>query len=226
MGQTLFQRFVYGREIVENNYFNPAKAKIGNSFSVDAIDMIGCIFSLREIWEYKRSMNGIDMTFGDYILLSRPIGKDDVWLRVRFMPTGDDETPYKVLILTKYDEMPFCKELDEACRCGSGEFIITNNDTGEQETFWRLLMNGSTSKRVLESYDAAISIVKDVNGDGIVESSEVQKKEVEYWDYSRDTKNEAGHVCREYLFIEYDKEYRTQTMWRGTEIDPQNVTVL
>lgn len=226
MGQTLFQRLFKGKEQVEYKYFNPAKAKIASTFSLDVIGLRDLMFTLVEIREYKRTINSKQLTFGDYVLLSRPIGKDDVWVRVRFMPVEnpDSQLTHNVLILTKYDEMPYCKELDEVLRATTGVLDITDHDTELTETYWRPAIDGRS--RLTSAYRADVSIIRDVNNDGKVEPQEVEKETIEYWDYSRITKDEAGQEFTQFLFVEMDEHSKMQTMWRGSEIDANRVTVL
>lgn len=227
MGQTLFQRLVRGPEVVEYKYFNPLRAKIGSSFSLDVLGFRDLMFTLREIHQYERK-DSVKSMFGDYVLLARPIGKEDVWVTVRLMPVEvpDANLTHNVLLLQKYDEMPFCKPLDEACRCGSGELEISDNDTGAKETYYRLAMDNAGTQRITRSFDTTMTVIRDVNNDGKVEDHEVQKVPVEYWNYSRITRDEAGQDFTQYLFVEFDKKTRLQTMWRGEEVDAQRVTVL
>ena len=53
----------------------------------------------------------------------------------------------------------------------------------------------------------------------------VKKKDVEYWDYWREIKDEAGQPFNEFCFVEMNKEDGWFTIWQGKEIDAQNVTV-
>ena len=221
MGQTLWQRLTKGPEVVEFKYTNPAKAKIGSAFSLDVMGYRDLMFTLREIHDYKRVINGKTLNFADYVLLARPIGKDDVWVRVRFMPVEvpDAMLTHNIVLMTQYDEMKFNKGLDDAVRDTTGELVITENSTGAEEKYWR--PNGLTT-----SFNATVSIVRDENNDGKVTSNEVETRRVEYWDYSRVTTDEAKQQFTQFLFVELDQTSKVQTMWRGEEIDPQRVTVL
>lgn len=221
MGQTLWQRLTKGPEVVEHRYTNPAKAKIGCAFSIDSIGYRDLMFALREIHDYRRVINGREFRFADYVLLARPVGGEDVWARVRFVPADvpDAALTHNVLLLTKYDEMRFCKELDDALRDATGELVVTDNATGTEERYWR--PNGLTTP-----YRATVSVVRDENGDGKVTSNEVEKRRVEYWDFARTTTDEAKQPFTQHLFVELDGDSKVQTMWRGEEIDPQRVAVL
>src|SRR5262249_47320007 len=82
---------------VELKYYNPLKAKIGNAVQINEIDWKDYSFFLKEIREYKRMIRGQDFPFADYVLLSRPLHGDDVWVRLRLNPVDD---PGKVAGLT------------------------------------------------------------------------------------------------------------------------------
>jgi hypothetical protein len=79
---------------------------------------------------------------------------------------------------------------------------------------------------VTDSYKAEVSVLRDVNSDGRVDRDEVEKVRLEYWDYWRETKDEAGLPLRQYLFVEMDRDTGWFQLWRGQEIDPQRVLVI
>lgn len=218
MAQTLWQRLTRGREVVEFQYANPVKAKIGCSFTLDVVGHRDMIFNLREILAYTRRINGKEFTFADYVLLARPIGQEDVSVRVRFVPVEnpDASQTHTVLLLSKYDEMKFCRDLDNALRDATGELVITEEN--REDKYWRI-------NDVRDSYRAEVAVIRDVNGDGKVQENEVEKHRIEYWDFHRETTDEAGQKYVQYLFVELD-DYKMQTMWRGEEVDAQRISVL
>jgi hypothetical protein len=216
MGQTLWERLTKGKEPLEFKYTNPAKAKIGCSFIIDSLDYKNLIFTLHEIIEYKRNINGKELFFADYVLIAKPIGKwngkEEVLVRTRFMPIEipDSQFTHNVILMTKYEEMKFNEELDNVLRDNTGELLITDDSTGEEEQYWRL-------NDLKNSYHADLSIVTNQN---------VENKKVEYWDFSRITLDEANQQFTQYMFVEMDKYYKVQTMWRGQEIDTNSVSIL
>lgn len=216
MAQTLFERLVYGPEQVELKHYNPVKAKVGTTFMIDTIDFPKQLFTLREIWEYKRKVNGKTLTFADYVLRN----KEDVWIRLRFMPVEvpDSQLTHNVLLLQQYEQNRFDKGLDDALRAGS-TFTITDHDKKTEDEYWRL-------GDLTESFHAEVNILKDADNDGRVKSDEVETHRVEYWDYHRDLMDEAKQQYTQFLFVELDKKTKMQTMWRGSEIDPSRVTIL
>lgn len=209
MAQTLFQRLMYGKEVTEFKYFNPILAKIGNKFTIDYIGFRDIFYELKEIVEYTRK----NLKFCDYVLSS-----GDNTTRLRLFPNTKS---YDVIVLTKYDEMRFSKDLDAAVRDVSGEFIIT---MGENEE--RYFRPQTLGERLKEPHQVVTKVISDVNNDGEVEENEVYLVKMEYWDFARITNDEAGQEFTQHLFVEVNLKTGIQTMWRGEEIDLNKVNLL
>lgn len=197
MAQTLWERLTRGPE---KQIENPANAKIGAIFTIDEIDYRNKTNHLREIMEYKREINGKEFVFVDYVF-------DD--FRLRFMPSTDDGVTHNIILLKKYDEMKFNESLDSVLREETGELVITENDN--EEKYWR-------NNDVTSSYLAKINVLSGKN--------KLDTMNIEYWDFSRVTKDEADQDFTQYLFVELDKNYHMQTMWRGEEILAEKITIL
>src|SRR5262249_35203615 len=125
---------------------------------------------------------------------------------------------YNVLMLSLEDEMEYSKEFEALLKDKSGLFQI-REDGEVKEEFSR--MYGLKSP-----YKATVSYLRDINQNHKVERDEIDTLELKYWDYSRETTDEAGQPMDEYLFIEMDGETGWIQMWRGTEIDPNKVLVI
>jgi len=220
MAQTLFQRLTRGKEVVEFNYFNPAKARIGAAFQLDLIGLRGMIFILKEIRQYERTINGKTLTFGDYYLQSRPVDSEEQNVIVRFVPNAVGATTHDVLLLRVYDEMQFNKELDGALRCGSGQLEITQD--GQTETYWRPQAGW---KYLTEPYQATVTKIQDLNGDGRIDANEAISWRIEFWDYSRETKMDGQDVTQ-FLFVEFLKDDAIQVMLRGERVPAERISVL
>lgn len=218
---SLFEWLFRKPDPLELSYFNPVKAKIGTAFMLNVIGLRDKAFRLQEIWEYGRVVDGQPRTFGDYILRY-----ENEEIRLRFIPVEapDSILTHHVVVMRKYDEMPYNQELDNALRCGSGELEITEN--GQVETYWRPFLDQFGKRRATMSYTCDMKVIRDLNNDGTIEPSEIHKFKLEYWDYSRMTKDEAGQDFTQHLFVELFLDSRIQVMWRGEEVDAQRITVL
>src|SRR5687767_14756910 len=90
-GKTLWEMLkeAFSTSPVELKFYNPLKARVGNAVSVDTFDLREYNFFLQEIREYKRSIHGREFQLADYVLLARPLGGEDVLLRLRLNPVAD-----------------------------------------------------------------------------------------------------------------------------------------
>lgn len=206
----------------ELRYFNPLKARIGVSVTIDTVELRDLNFFLQEIREYRRRVGPKEFTFVDYSLLARPLHGDDVSVRLRLNPVSDPQRSagkeYNVLMLRLDDEMEYSKEFEELLNDKSGLFQIREDDVVKEE-FAR--MYGLKSP-----YKATVSYLRDINQDHQIERDEIDTLELKYWDYSRQITDEAGQPVEEYLFVEMDGETGWIQIWRGSEMDPQKVIVI
>jgi hypothetical protein len=206
----------------EMRYFNPLKARIGVSVTIDTVELRDLNFFLQEIREYRRHIGPQEFTFVDYSLLARPLKGDDVAIRLRINPIADKARSagkdYNVLMLRLEDEMEYSKEFEKLLNDKSGLFQIREDDEVKEE-FSR--MYGLKSP-----YKATVSYLRDINQDHKIERDEIDTLELKYWDYSRQITDEAGQPLAEYLFVEMDGETGWIQIWRGVEMDPNKVIVI
>jgi hypothetical protein len=206
----------------ELHYYNPLKAKIGSSITINEIELRDYIFFINEIRQYQRTIDGKSFLFVDYVLLARPLHGEDVWVRLRLNPVSDPETAagltHTALLLRLYDEMAYDEGLYKVVTDTTKKFEVIENGQVTEE-YWRI--NDVTS-----SYKATVCAVKDENKDGQVDEEEVEKVGLEYWDYWRETTDEVGQPLRQYLFVEMNTETGWFQIWRGQEMDPQKVLVV
>src|SRR5262245_14321283 len=89
-GKTLWEMFMERLEgPVELQFYNPLKAKIGSGMTIDEVELRDLNFFLKEIREYRRTIDGRQFVFVDYVLLARPLNGGDVWRRLRLSPVDD-----------------------------------------------------------------------------------------------------------------------------------------
>src|SRR5262249_47953392 len=152
--------------------------------------------------EYKRRIEGREFVFTDYVLLARPLKGGDVWVRLRLNPAGDPDKAagltHKALVLQLDDEMAYGKAFHDVVNDTTQKFEVRQDGNLVAE-YWRI-------NDVTGPHKATVAVVKDTNDDGRVDPGEVETIRVEYWDYWRDTPDEAGQPFTEFLFVEMDGE--------------------
>jgi hypothetical protein len=207
---------------LELKYYNPLKARIGVSVTIDTVELRDLNFFLREIREYKRKIGPKEFTFVDYALLARPLHGDDVELRLRLNPVADPDKvggqTHHVLMLRLDDEMAYSDEFNKVLTDKTGKFQVLQ-DGEVKEEFMRL--GGLKSP-----YKATVSFLRDVNQNEHIERDEVETLQLKYWDYARECKDEAGQPFQEYLFVEMDADSGWIQIWRGQEMDAKKVLVI
>jgi hypothetical protein len=206
----------------ELRYYNPLKARIGVSVTIDTVELRELNFFLQEIREYQRRIGPQQFTFVDYSLLARPLRGDDVSLRLRLNPIADPQRAagleYNVLMLRLDDEMEYSTEFQALLNDKSGLFQIREDGVVKEE-FQRLY-------GLKTPYQATVSYLRDLNQNHHIERDEIDTLELKYWDFSREIKDEAGQTLDEYLFVEIDGETGWIQIWRGSELDPRKVIVI
>jgi hypothetical protein len=223
-GKTLWEMLVerFTWTPTELTVYNPLKAKVGSAATINTIEWRDFNFFITEIREMKRSIGGREFFTVDYTLLARPIGADDVMVRLRLNPVDDPDRAaglsHDVLLLRLYDQIAYDKGFHDVVTDTTGKFEVRQDGVVVEE-YWRI-------NDVKTSYQAKVAIVKDLNRDKKVTSDEIERRPLEYWDYWRETKDEGGQPLRQFLFVEMDQKDGWFQIWRGEPIDPNKVTVI
>lgn len=203
----------------EFRYYNPLRARIGSAVTLDDVERRDLNFFVQSIHEYKRSIGGQEFRFVDYVLVARLLGGDKILVRLRLMPVDDPDqvagVAHHVLLLQLDDDLPYDEGLHKVVNDGTKKFQVLE-DSEVQAEYVRINDVGTP-------YQADVTIVRDVNLDKHVTRDEIEKRRVEYWDYWREVKDEAGQPQREFLFVEMDGENGWFQIWKGSEIDPKRV---
>jgi hypothetical protein len=219
-GRTLWEMWTGKKELpVEERYFNPMKAKIGSAVTLNDIDLKQYEFFVKEIRETKRIIEAKPFLFADYVVQAQPLQGDAVVLRLRVNPThqADSGLTHNVLVLRLFDEMAYDEGFHGVLTDTTKKIEVTEHDA--TETYWRI-------NDVQDSYKATVSVVRDANQDGTVKEDEVETVPVEYWDYWRETPDEAGNPMVQFLFVEMNTDSGWFQLWRGEEINPQRVVII
>jgi hypothetical protein len=222
-GRTLWEMLVDKLQgPIELKCYNPLRARVGSPVTIDTLDWRDHDFFLREIRQYKRSLGSKEFFFVDYALLARPLGGEDEWVRLRLNPVADPTKvsglTHDVLLLRLDDEMSYNEDLHRVVRDDTKKFQVLQ-DGKVVEEYWRI-------HDVSSPYRANVTVVKDSNADNKAGKDEVETLQLDYWDYRRETKDEAGQPQAEFLFVEMTADDGWFQIWKGAEIDPQRVMVL
>jgi hypothetical protein len=213
---------------LELQYHNPLGAKVGCSVSVDHDpEFRGINFVIERISVYETKIKARKFYHTDYhlkaVLLER---EKPLRIRLRLIPDENEanRTGCKVQVLTIYDEMEYNEDFHAGVLCHeSGEFHVTQDDLGEplaeSRKYWRV-------EDVLDPYRARVTILSDKDGDGKVEDDELERIDVTYWDYHRDTKDEYNVPFREFLTVEMNDKSRYFTFLRGREVGAFQIMVI
>lgn len=211
----------------ESKIYNPIGAKVGGSITIDSLDYRGQNFFVKEIREYSASMGGKTHRFVDYVLLSRPLGKPDNWVRLRLVPDrhADSRLTHKAMVLSLYDEFEYNEDFKKGVlEDDTKKFVIDDdksdndptNDTHDE--YWRVADVGI-------SYNAKYVSMADEDNSGKVTQDELTRGEIEFWDYSRNTDID-GVELEQYIFVEMDAKTGWFQLWQGTQVSPENVDAI
>jgi hypothetical protein len=216
-GKTLWEMLVARVQgPAEFRHYNPLHARVGTSLMINEIDWKDYNFFIREIREYKRTIGGKEFLFADYVLLARPLEKDDVWVRLRLLPVAEPDPAggltHDALLLRLEDEMAYDENFYKVVTDTTKKFQVLENGQVTEE-YYRI--NDAD-----DPYKAQVTVIKDTNAD------EVETVQLQYWDYWREVKDEAGQPLRQYLFVEMDAKTGWFQIWKGQEVDPQRVVVI
>lgn len=216
--QSLLHR-LFGREEPisnERKVYNPLRAKIGDSFSINRLDYRGKFYVFTSLVVLDR---GTGVLLADY-----NCNDGDSSLLLRTVPRGavvKDKLDIRILILSYFYECSWDDELRAGIMQGvsdpSGEFVI-NAGTADEKRYWRLY-------GLKDPQHVKATTYKDVNGNGIVDDNEVKTKELLMWAFSRVTEDEAKQEVTEYLYVEKDEETGWLEIYTGVEVPPECIFI-
>lgn len=191
----------------EMSVHNPLKLLIGSRILIDTVDLANDICKIVSIREINTKINNKNNKFTDYEL--KLSNNENSLLRV-----SENENGNHFILLKKLDSFPYNKEYHEGLK-----FENNNGEAMEGDaTYWRI-------DDCQSEWIASVAYLKDINKDGKIQSEEIDKSNLTYWDFYRQTENEVGTEYIEYYFVEMD-EYGVFTIWIGSEIDQTRITTL
>ncbi len=196
-------------------FANPLDLRIGAGALVSHVngpEFDGYDFTVNEIREYVRRINNQEFGFTDYVLKginSKTFDSaDEVITHLRVVP--NPQGTKDAVFLRLYDEFAFAEDFLGVLKDTTGVFEITDDKTGEQETYTRI-------NDLKDSYEAILLIITATTEDGKAPLGTTQSTKLEYWDYWREMDIGGGKTARQFIFVEMNSDTGWFQIWRGTE---------
>lgn len=231
---------------LELQYHNPLGAKVGCTVSIDHDEQCaGINFVIDRISVYETKVKERKFHHTDYHLKGVTLDRDrPLRLRLRLVPDEDETNKLgsKILLMSLYDERGW-ESTAEEIQAGwygdqefgaffvdnvlghpEGVFDVNQDDEGnalaEPRRYWRV-------EDVLDPYHARVTVLADKNGNGKIEEEELDRLNVTYWDYYRDTNDTVTQQqFIEYITVELNDETHYFTFLRGRAVGAFQVTVI
>jgi hypothetical protein len=196
-------------------FANPLDLRIGAAVAVSDVngpEFQGYDFSVKEIREYVRRINNQEFGFTDYVLKgingkTFAVG-DEVTTRLRLVPNSQGTND--AVFLRLYDEFAFAQDFLAVVKDTTGIFEVTDDKTGEKETYTRI-------NDLRDSYQANLLIITATAADGKAPGGTTKSARLEYWDYWRDVDIGNGKTAKQFVFAEMDSGTGWIQVWRGRE---------
>jgi len=200
---------------VESTIYNPLNLRKGNVLRIDTIEFEKLNFIVEGLRQVVRNIKGQKHLFVDYDVVARPFDGDPVSLRIRLIPVENPTTDlsHNVVLFKKLDECPYNEEFIKGLdwENNKGEFV-----EGDAK-YWRV-------NDIKTAWICTTKILRDLDGSGKIDASEIEDNKLSYWDFWRKVENEAKNLVLEFYNVEMDGNGFTE-FWVGQEIDSQRVQV-
>ena len=196
-------------------FANPLDLRVGSPVPVayaNGPELADYSFTVQEIREYTRRIQGQEFRFTDYVLRGvnarSPDANDVMTFRLRVVPNeaGANDS----LLLRLYDEFEFAEDFLAVVKDTTGLFKVTEDKSGADTTFTRI-------NDLRESYQAAVLVISETMTDGKAAPGKASAAKLEYWDYWRDADIGAGKTAKEFIFVEMNSDTGWFQIWRGRE---------
>jgi len=209
---------------LELKYYNPLKAKLGMSVTMEFEDNLsGINFFIEKIAVYKTITNGKEYLHTDYVLKGVTLDAPKP-LRVLLRLVKHEDSLNKLgcdlQVLQVMDEFPWDEGFYENVLCNDArQFRVERDDAGnelrEPIVYWRV-------DNVPDPYRADVTILSDQDGDGKVAEEELTRYSTTYWDYHREMDKSTA---LEYVWVEMD-ETKHFVLYRGTQVTADQIMVI
>ena len=196
-------------------FANPLDLRVGAPVPVafaNGPEFADFSFTVQEIREYTRRIQGQEFRFTDYVLrgINTKTPDADVIMPLRLRVVPNQAGANDTLLLRLYDEFEFAEDFLAVVKDTTGLFKVTEDQSGAEATFSRI-------NDLRESYQAAVLVVAATAADGKGATGKVSPAKVEYWDYWRDADIGGGKTAKEFVFVEMNSDTGWFQIWRGRE---------
>lgn len=193
--------------------FNPLGIDVGRFIWLDVLDYRDIQFRVVEISEYTREIGSKTFRFTDYHAQDTG-ATNKIILRYNPMdnPLPGSKQTNNVLLLKFYDELGYSEDFLNVVTDTTKQFEVREGDV-VTELYWR----------VNDVQDPYLAKVASITTEA---PEELANQEIKYWDYWRETEDEANQKVVEFLFVEMDTESGWFQLWKGQEIDPYAVKTI
>lgn len=196
-------------------FYNPLDYRTGSLISLAKghPEFAAYDFTITEILEFTRRINGQEFKFTDYVLAgtnTKTFDRDEnLTLRLRVVP--NQAGAHDALLLRLYDEFAFDEAFLEVVRDTTGLFEISDDDSSATYQYSRI-------NNVRNSYEAAVMKITGTVEDGKASPKKVAPMKLEYWDYWRDAAVADGPATKkQFLFVELNADSGWFQIWLGEE---------
>jgi hypothetical protein len=212
MEQTIWEKVTGTGPKKPSLVFNPLKIEVGKFVSLDDLDYRSLQFKVMRVSEYNREITGKTFLFTDYYLsetLSDAAGKNNVMLRYIPMtnPLPGMTQTNDVVLMTLHDEFGYSDDFLAVVNDPSKEFKITNEEGTVTEQYWRV-------NDIQNPYLAKVMSI------AIESPEEFVTREVKYWDYWRESEDEANQKVLDFVYVEMDIDNGYFQIWKGKKVSP------
>lgn len=196
-------------------FYNPLDLRIASAVPIafaNGPEFAERDFAVQEIREFNRRIGGQEYRFTDYLIrgVSTKSFDADQTMTAKIRAVPNQAGAYDALLLKVYDEFEFSEDFLNVVKDTTGIFEVTDDKTGEKETFTRL-------NNLKESYQAAVLAVSATTPDGKAAPGKTTPLKIEYWDYWRDSALGGGKSAKEFMFAEMNSDTGWFQLWRGRE---------
>ena len=213
---------------LELQYHNPLGARVGNTVSFDNEPELKRInFVIEKMSVYETKVKARKFYHTDYHLKGLALGMEKpLRFRLRLIPDEDETNKLgcKIQLLNHYASSEWDENLYAAANNDQGEFHVNYDDNdvelAEPRKYWRI-------DDVLDPYHARVTILADKDGDDKIDEAELERVDLTYWDFHRDTTNpDNGLEYREYLTVEMTDKTLYFTLFRGRYVEASQIMVI